>query len=25
MVVMNVKKDWVNINRLLSHLKYKGG
>lgn len=25
MVVMNVKKDWLNVNRLLTHLKYQGG
>lgn len=25
MVVMNVKKDWVNVNRLLTHLKHSAG
>ena len=23
MVVMNVRKDWLNVNRILSHLKYR--
>jgi hypothetical protein len=25
MIVMNVKKDWTNVNRLLTHVKHKGG